>query len=396
MPFEKGKVINMLITDVKIYPVVGEEIENGYIHIENSKISAIGSMETLTITDEDTHSYHGATAYPGFIDGHTHIGLFGEGIGVEGEDGNEDTDPITPHLKGVDAIHPFDKSFPEAVMGGVTTAVTGPGSANPIAGQFTAIKTVGNIVDNMIVKESCAMKFALGENPKSAYHSKGNAPATRMATAAMIRDQLRKAKHYMEDKAEALSDEDMDEPDYDSKCEALITLLKKEIPPHIHAHRADDIATALRLSKEFDLSPVLIHCTEGHLIADELGKIKADVVCGPIISTRSKPELSNLTPSTAGILAKAGARVSICTDHPVIPIQYLNVSAGVAVREGMDYDKAIEAITINPAIHAGIDNRVGSIEVGKDADIVIFDCDPLTLFAKPKAVLIDGEFVHKA
>ncbi len=383
----------MLLTNIRIYPVVGSEISNGYIYIVDGKISDIGTMDSLTLTHPETISLDGTTAYPGFIDGHCHLGLFGDGLGVEGEDGNEDTDPITPHLQAIDGINPMDRGFSEAIEGGVTTVVTGPGSANPIAGQFCAIKTTGVIVDKMLVAKSCAMKLALGENPKMVYHGKGNAPATRMATAALIRDQLNKGKKYMEDMEEAKEDDEVDQPEYDQKCEALIQLLDKTIPPHIHAHRADDIATALRISREFDFSPVLVHCTEGHLLADELGISKAEIICGPLIGSRSKPELSNQSLKNPAILSSAGARVSICTDHPEVPIQYLGISAGLAVREGMDYHKAIQSITINPAIHAGIEASVGSLEVGKDADIVLFDCDPLTLAAKPKMVIINGKIL---
>lgn len=256
---------------------------------------------------------------------------------------------------------------------------------------MAAVKTMGSRIDDVILKQPVAIKMALGENPKGVYHGKNQAPETRMATAAIIREQLYKAKKYSEDIELAKTDDDMDEPDYDMKCEALLPLLNHQLKVHFHAHRADDIFTAIRIAKEFDLEYVLIHCTEGHLIADAIKGENACAVVGPVISERSKPELRNLTPKTSGELNKKGVLTAICTDHPVIPIQYLPISAGIAVREGLEYNEALRAITINPAVICGVDDRVGSLAEGKDADIAVFEGDPLSVYAKPKAVFVGGK-----
>lgn len=383
----------MLLINLAIQPIVGEPTQQGYISIKGNQLAAIGEMKNLTLKDEDTRDMKGLTAYPGFIDGHCHMGLFGDGLAFEGDDGNEDTDPNTPQLRAVDAINAQDGCFAEAALHGITTVITGPGSANPIAGQFCAIKTVGKRVDDMVIKAPVAIKFSLGENPKITYHSKTQAPTTRMAIAAIIREQLVKTQKYMEALDAAKDDEDNEEPEYDAKCEALIPLLKREIKAHIHAHRADDICTALRLAKEFSLDAVIVHGTEGYLIGDILAKEQTSVICGPMIASRMKPELGKFTVQNPALLSKEGVKVSICTDHPEIPIQYLNISAGLAVREGMDYQAALEAITILPAIQSGIAGRVGSLEAGKDADIVFFDKDPLSLEAKPVHVMVEGNFI---
>ena len=334
----------MILQHGIIHTMAGE-IEQGYIVIQNGVIQQVGTGALLHVEDKDIIDLKGAHVYPGFIDAHTHLGIFEDGLNFEGDDCNEDTEPITPHLRAIDAINPMENCFREALEGGVTTVVTGPGSANPISGQLAAIKTYGNCIDRMIVKAPLAIKMALGENPKSVYHDKSQTPVTRMATAALIREQLYKAKHYLEDKKRALEDEDSTPPEYDLKCEALIPALEKEIQVHFHAHRADDIFTAIRLAKEFDLDYVIVHGTEGHLIADELKEEHVRVLSGPFLSDRSKPELKNLTPSCPGILMKHGIQTAIITDHPVIPLQYLTLAAGLAVREGADYDAILKAIT---------------------------------------------------
>ena len=329
---------------------------------------------------------------PGFIDAHTHLGMWEDSLGFEGDDGNEDTDPSNPQMRAVDAINPMDKCFSEALDAGVTTVVSGPGSANPIGGQLAALKTGGVRIDDMLLEDYAAMKFALGENPKNTYHEKNQTPVTRMATAAIIREQLYKAKRYEEDIRRAEGEEDL--PDYDMKCEALLPLLRGEKAAHFHAHRCDDIFTALRICREFSLTPVLVHATGGHEAAELLAAEHVPVLCGPLICDRSKPELRELTPRSAGILQRAGVEVAIITDHPVIPIQYLPLCAGLAVREGMDHEAALRAITINPAKICGIADRVGSIDVGKDADFILFREDPLSLAAKPEAVFLNGERVR--
>lgn len=386
----------MLIINAKIFTMAGEIIENGYINVVGRKICKVGGMDDLDFSDNEVFDAVGMEVYPGFIDAHTHLGMFEDGLSFEGDDGNEYSEPVTPQLRAIDAVNPLDRCFEEALMAGVTTVVTGPGSANPIAGQIAAIKTSGKRIDDMIVKQPVAMKFALGENPKNVYHERNQSPITRMATTSLIREQLHKAKRYYEEKLEAeKEDSDYDLPDYDAKCEALVPLLSKQIHAHFHAHRADDIFTAIRIAKEFDIDYVIVHGTEGHMIANELKEEGTRVLSGPFLSDRSKPELSNLTPRTPGVLSNAGVETAIVTDHPVIPLQYLPICAGLAVKEGMSREDALRAITIAPAKICGIEDAVGSIEVGKDADLVMFDSDPLSVMAEPKVVVCNGNFVKK-
>ncbi|MFZ2539392.1 MAG: amidohydrolase, partial [Oscillospiraceae bacterium] len=281
----------MLIINAKIMTMEENNYDNGYVSIKDGKIDAIGTMESLTLSDVNTIDAKSALLLPGFIDCHCHIGMWDDGLGFEGDDGNEETDPITPQLRAIDAVNSFDDCFLEAIHAGITSVLTGPGSANPIAGQWIAMKTAGTRIDDMIIKSPVGMKFALGENPKSVYNSKSQTPVTRMAIAALIREQLKKAKRYMEDWANYLEDEDFDEPEYDIKCEALVPVLKREIKAFFHAHRADDIFTAIRIAKEFNLDYVLIHATEGYKIADTLKFENAQIIAGPIICDRSKPEL---------------------------------------------------------------------------------------------------------
>ncbi len=389
----------MLIYNVRIVTMTDKDIEKGYIDIKEGKIADLGEMSQLSYTPgENDINANGMTAYPGFIDCHTHIGVWEDGLGFEGDDGNEETDPATPQLRAVDMINPMDRCFTEGAMAGVTTVISGMGSANPIGGTFVAMKTAGSKrIDKRIIMDPCCVKFALGENPKTVYKDKDTAPITRMATAAIIREQLYKAKRYLEDmieyEASLNADEDADRPEYDAKCEALIPLLKREIPAHFHCHRADDIFTAVRIAKEFNLKYVLIHATESHLIADELKEDNPDIVIGPILCDRSKPELKNHTIKTGGILNAEGLKFAICTDHPVVPEQYLSLSAALCVKGGLDYKEALKAITIYPAEIAGISHRVGTIEKGKDGDIVLFKDDPLSALSQPCMVFIEGKRV---
>ncbi|MDR1773256.1 MAG: amidohydrolase [Clostridioides sp.] len=338
----------------------------------------------------------GKLVFPGFIDAHTHLGLFEDGMGVEGADGNEQTDPITPNLNVIDGINPMDGCLKEAYEGGITAACVAPGSANVMGGMCAAIKTYGKRIDKMIIKNPVAAKVAFGENPKSCYGGDDKTPQTRMAIAALLRENLRKAADYYQDMYEYEHDEehDTDKPEYDVKLEALIPLMKKEIPLKAHAHRADDIFTAIRIAKEFNLDITLDHCTEGHLIVDELVEENFPVIVGPSLSDRSKIELRNLSFETPGLLANAGLQVCLMTDHPVIPLHYLPICAGLAIKNGMDRKKALEAVTINPAKVLGISDRVGSIEVGKDADIVIWSDDPFTIGAQVECTIIDGKIVY--
>ena len=381
----------MKLKNAVLHTMEGIDYENGWMTVENGVITGLGPMGICPQQPgEEWLDLDGAHIYPGFIDAHTHLGMWEDGLTFEGDDGNEETDPITPQLRAIDALNPMDRCFREALESGVTTVITGPGSANPIGGQLAAIKTAGRCIDKMIVKAAVAMKMALGENPKTVYHGKNQTPVTRMATAALIREQLRKAERYLDDTERALAEEDFDPPEYDIKCEALLPLLRREIPAHIHCHRADDIFTAIRIAEEFQLDYVIVHGTEGHLITEELAEKKARVLSGPILCDRSKPELRNLTPACPGKLTEAGIQTALITDHPVIPIQYLPLCAGLAVREGMDPEMALRAITIEPARICGLDDRLGSLAVGKDADFSVFRQNPLTIAAKPEKVFVGG------
>lgn len=381
----------MKLKNAVLHTMEGIDYENGWMTVENGVITGLGPMGICPQQPgEEWLDLDGAHIYPGFIDAHTHLGMWEDGLTFEGDDGNEETDPITPQLRAIDALNPMDRCFREALESGVTTVITGPGSANPIGGQLAAIKTAGRCIDKMIVKAPIAMKMALGENPKTVYHGKNQTPVTRMATAALIREQLRKAERYLDDTERALAEEDFDPPEYDIKCEALLPLLRREIPAHIHCHRADDIFTAIRIAEEFQLDYVIVHGTEGHLITEELAEKKARVLSGPILCDRSKPELRNLTPACPGKLTEAGIQTALITDHPVIPIQYLPLCAGLAVREGMDPEMALRAITIEPARICGLDDRLGSLAVGKDADFSVFRQNPLTIAAKPEKVFVSG------
>lgn len=384
----------IFIKNGKIFTMTGEVIENGCILIKDGKIFEVGK-DLVAPLDAKVVDAEGRMVLPGFVEAHSHLGMWEEGIGFEGSDGNEMVDPVTPHLRAIDGINPMDISFKEAYIGGVTAAVTGPGSANVIGGMAVALKTYGKRVDDMIIREPIAMKIAFGENPKRVYESQKKSPITRMATAAILRENLFKAKNYL--KRKELAKEDPSKmPEFDMKMEALAKVLKKEIPLKAHAHRADDIFTALRIAKEFDVDITLDHCTEGHLIADYLAEEGKGAIVGPTLSNRSKFELKNLTFDTPRILHEAGVKVAITTDSPVIPLQYLPICAGLAHKSGLDEMEALKAITINAAEIVGIDDRVGSIEVGKDADIVIYDSNPIKdIDCKTYMTIINGEIIYK-
>ncbi len=332
----------------------------------------------------------GLWVYPGLVDAHSHIGLDGYGIGFEGQDYNEMNDILTPHLRAIDGINPMDPTFMQAVLGGVTTAATGPGSSNVLGGTFTAIKLHGTRIDQMVIKEKIAMKCAFGENPKRVYKDKNN--YSRMSTAAKLRETLYQAKEYLE-KLNSAGDDLSKRPAFNMKLEALIPVLNREIPLKAHAHRADDIFTAIRIAKEFNLKLTLEHCTEGHLIVEELAKEDYPVAVGPSFGHATKFELKNKTFTTPGILAKAGLSVSIITDSPVTPQQYLSLCAGLAVKSGMEPFDALKAITINPAKHIGIEDRVGSLESGKDADIVLTNGNIMDSLTNVVKVFIDGKMI---
>ncbi len=374
----------------------GDVMENARLATRGGKICGIGKMtEALPHFDGEEYDAAGGFLLPGFIDPHTHLGMWEDSLGFEGADGNEETDPATPQLRAIDGVNPMDRCFSEALDYGVTSVVTGMGSANPVGGQMAAMKTFGDCVDDMVIRAPIAIKFALGENPKTVYNGQKQAPMTRMATASIIRETLYKAKKYMEKQSRAASDKDEDEPDFDMKCEALIPLLKGEIAAHFHAHRADDIFTALRIADEFGLDLKIVHGTDAACIAKRLADRGVDVFVGPIISDRCKPELRSKSDSTAAELAAAGVSVSITTDHNVVPIQHLLTSVQIAMRAGLSKRDAFRAVTVNPAKALGLESRIGSLAVGLDADMSVFAEDPFeTVAAKPSMVFIDGRRVR--
>ena len=371
-----------------LHTAVSKETFIADILIDGGKIVKIG--KGLSADGAEVIDATGLQVYPGFVEAHCHIGLDGYGIGYEGHDYNELNDPVTPQVQAIDGINPFDPCMKMAAKAGVTCFATGPGSSNSIGGTFAAIKPVGTRVDNMIVKFPIAMKCAFGENPKRCYQKQGI--SSRMTNAAKIREALNKAKVYKA-KIEAAGDDASKLPAYDQKSEALIPVLNHEIPLKAHAHQANDIFTAIRIAKEFGVGLTLEHVTEGHMIVDELAKENLPLAVGPTFGHASKFELQNKTWETPGILAKAGCHVSIITDAPVTPLHYLPLCAGLAIKAGMDEYDALRAVTINPAEHIGIADRVGSLEEGKDADVVIVDGCPFDVTGVIKHVLINGEEV---
>ena len=381
----------LFIKNAYIKTMAGADIENGAILIDDDHIVAVGADLTPP-EGSDVIDAEGRLVTPGCVDAHCHIGLDNEAHGWEGRDYNEIVDPITPQMRAIDSINPMDEAFGNALQGGVTSACTGPGSANVVGGTFVAIKLAGKRVDKMIIKNPVAMKCAFGENPKRCYgQGSKKAPMTRMGTAALLRELLFKAKRYMEDK------ENGKNPVFDMKLEAMIPVLKGEIPLKAHAHRADDILTSIRIAREFGVGITLDHCTDGALIADELAEEGLWAFVGPSLGNKSKIELSNKSFTTPAVLHEAGVPISIITDAPVIPLQYLPMCAGLAVNAGLDMEEAWRAITINPATAIGIADRVGSLEAGKDADIVIWTADPLkTVGGEAYTTIVNGKIVYQA
>ena len=378
----------MIIRNAIIHDAIHAEPRRGDLLIENGKLVSVGG------TAEGTHEIldaSGLHAYPGFVDAHSHIGLDGYG-GPTGMtyDYNEMNDIICPHLRGMDSYYPMDAAIPMALAGGVTTVATGPGSANVLGGTFFAVKLYGRTLEEGLVKPAVGMKCAFGENPKRCYRDKCD--SARMTTAAKLRQTLFEARDYMLRK-QAAGDDIAKQPKFDMKLEALIPVLKRELPLKAHAHRSDDIMTAIRIAKEFDLRITIEHCTEGHLIVEALQAAGVPVAVGPTLGIASKMELLNKSWTTPGILAAAGIPVSIITDSPVIPQQYLSLCAGLAVKAGMDPFRALQAITINPARHVGVADRVGSLEPGKDADVVLTDGDPLVSDTVVRYVVVDGRIL---
>ena len=337
----------------------------------------------------------GMNVFPGFVDAHTHLGIWEEGVGRAFLDGNEATDPVTPHVRALDAINPRDQGLADARSVGVTTACITPGSANAICGQAVVIKTAGEVVDRMVVRQPAGLKMALGENPKSVYKPRDKMPSTRMGTAALIRETLVKTQNYLDKQAKAAEDPDKDPPDEDLKLEAVALTLRGELQARIHAHRADDILTALRLGEEFGLRVVVEHCTEGHKVAAELAGAGVPALVGPTLGSRSKVELRELSFATPGELARAGVTVALISDHPLVPIQYLPLCGGLAIREGLDEATALRALTLTPAEILGVADRVGSLEAGKDADLAIYQGHPFyDVQARCQLTMVQGQVVY--
>lgn len=381
----------LLIKNGNIKPMVGPELENGCVLIDDSGKIVTVAAHIDAPADAKVIDAEGRLVTPGCVDAHCHIGLDNEAMGWEGHDFNEIVDPVTPQMRAIDSINPQDEAFGLALQGGVTTACTGPGSANVVGGTFVAIKLAGKRVDKMIVKNPIAMKCAFGENPKRCYgQSLKKSPMTRMGTAAVLRELLFKTQRYLQDKKDGKN------PAFDMKLEAMIPVIEGEIPLKAHAHRADDILTAIRIAKEFGVKMTLDHCTDGSIIADELAEEGFPAFVGPSLGNKSKIELKNKSFTTPGDLHAAGVPISIITDAPVIPLQYLPMCAGLAAKSGLDMDEAWRSITINPAVATGISNRVGSLEPGKDGDVVIWAADPLkNVGGEAYITIVEGKIVYQ-
>lgn len=384
----------LVIINGKIKTIEDRDYEDGYVRIEQGRISAVGDMRECdrnllkSRKDIQVIDAKGNLVMPGIIEAHCHMGITEEKKGMEGDDCNENVDPITPYLRAIDAINPMDAAFHDALQAGITSAMIGPGSANVVGGQFAFLKTHGRCIDRMIVKAPAAMKVAFGENPKVNYSGQGNSPATRMAIAAMLREELTKAKEYQ--KKRQSNPEEI--PDFRYEC--WLPVLKGEIPIKAHAHRADDILTAVRIAKEFGLRMTIDHCSEGHLIMEELKAAGFPAIVGPDMASRNKIEVKNMAFKTAGLLSQNGILTAITTDHPVSMIQFLPICAGLAVKAGMDMEEGLKAITINAARICNVADRVGSLVVGKDADIAIFDGNPMEVFTRNLCTIIDGKIVY--
>lgn len=381
----------MVIINGKIITMEEETIECGYVRISEGKIAEIGTMEAYGEEKgvEDIIDVKGAWVMPGLIEAHAHIGISGEKWGVIADDCNEGTNPVTPYLRAIDAINPMDPAFHEAIGAGITSVMAGPGSANVVGGQFAFIKTQGRCVDNMIVKHPAAMKIAFGENPKTAYGDRDMYPSTRMGTAALLRQTIFEAVQYWEKKKRG----ELDELDFEKEC--WIPVLKKEISLKAHAHRADDILTAIRIAKEYGLDMTIDHGTESHLITDEVKKSGFPVIVGPDLTSRSKLEVQNMNFKTNRILHEAGVLFAITTDHPVTMIQYLPLCAGLAVKQGLPMEEGLKAITINAAKICKVDDKVGSLKIGKDADIAVFTGNPMEVFTETLYTIINGKIVYE-
>ena len=394
----------MLIIHGNIKTMAGKDYPDGYVEIADGKIVSVGAMSDCPQTESgeafqaagnecasagSALDVRGAFVMPGIVEAHCHMGITEEKKGMEGDDCNETVDPITPQLRAIDAINPMDAAFNDALAAGITSAMVGPGSSNVVGGQFAFIKTHGRCIDHMIVKAPAAMKVAFGENPKVNYSGQGKSPSTRMAICAMLREELTRAKNYLKKR-----EKNAEEP-IDFHYECWLPVLRGEIPLKAHAHRADDILTAVRIAKEFGLRMTLDHCSEGHLILDELKEAGYPAIVGPDMASRNKIEVQNMAFKTAGILAGGGILTAVTTDHPVSKIQFLPICAGLAVKSGMTPEEGLRAITINAAKICGVDERVGSLAPGKDADIAVFTGNPMEVFTETLYTIINGKIVYR-
>ena len=374
-----------------IMTMAGKDYEDGFVQIRNGKITAVGDMADCPVQKggDGVICAIGNPVLPGIIEAHCHMGITEEKKGMEGDDCNESVEPITPYLRAIDAINPMDAAFDDALRAGITSAMVGPGSSNVVGGQFAFIKTHGRCIDRMIVKAPAAMKVAFGENPKVNFSGQNISPATRMAIAAMLREELFKAQEYQRKRKEN------PEQEKDFRYECWLPVLEGRIPLKAHVHRADDILTAIRIAKEFHLSMTLDHCSEGHLIAEEIKESGFPAIVGPDMASRNKIEVQNMAFKTVGILNKEGICTAITTDHPVSMIQFLPICAGLAVKSGLPPQEGLRSITINAARICGVSDRVGSLEPGKDGDVVIFDGNPLEVFTSALCTIIEGKVVYQ-
>jgi imidazolonepropionase-like amidohydrolase len=382
---------SMAIVGGRVVPIAGEPVERGTILVTDGKIAAVGADLAIP-ADVPVIDATGSWVLPGFIEAHGHVGVHEEAEGWAGQDTNEMTEPVTAQVRAIDAINPADLGFRDAIVGGVLAVNVNPGSGNPIGGQTAAVKCWGRTVDEMLLRAPSGMKSALGENPKRVYGDQNKTPSTRLGTAAVIRGAFVAAANYLQrlDAEERKPQADRKPVDRDLKLEALGQVLRREIPWRQHCHRADDIATAIRIADEFGYDLVIDHGTEAHLLADIIAARGIPVIIGPLIISRTKVEVRNRSMANPGKLAAAGVTIAITTDHPVVPINYLVHQAALSVKEGLDRETALRALTINPARIAGIDDRLGSIEVGKDADLVIWSGDPLDVLSRVQHALIEG------
>jgi imidazolonepropionase-like amidohydrolase len=388
---------SVAITGGRVIPVSGPVLDSGTVLIEDGKISAVG-VDVAVPDGVPVIDAAGKWVLPGFIEAHGHVGVHEEAEGWAGSDTNEMTDPVTANVRALDAINPADLGFRDAVGGGVLAVNVNPGSGNPIGGQTCALKCWGRTVDEMLLRAPAGLKSALGENPKRVYGEQKKTPSTRLGVAAVIRGAFVEASNYLARiEAEERKPEDERSPvDRDLKLEALGLVLRREIPWRQHCHRADDIATALRISDEFGYELVIDHGTEAHLVADLLAAKDIPVIIGPLFTSRSKVELRNRSLANPGKLAAAGVTIAITTDHPVVPINFLVHQASLSVKYGLDRDTAIEALTINPARIIGVADRLGSLEAGKDGDVVVWSGDPLDVLSRVERAFLDGREIYTA